>query len=410
MGFLGLWRWRVMLLVGLVLAGSTVAGVAAGGQVGTHRLMRNPHGPSGMFAPTHPGLVVRGAGVRASSLRTPHAVRSEAPAKAGAEVPWLRRANADTFVAGSGRLMTRIYPFAVNYRTSAGSFAPINTALKPAGAGFVQRANDLGVSLPKSASAPARVSDRAGSLSFGLVGASGTRRVTGQVETFSAAGGGTGLAFDSMSSGVGWKASAAGDHGVSWLVSASSGLAAKLVSGGVAFRNARGKTAWVFTAPVAHLPGASRPLPTRLTVRHTARGTMITVTAPARSALGRADGRSSGFAVFHPSAGAMIVPTAVPTDLPVVFTGTVVPGNENTLVGSGVQTGDCYVDSISPNTSFCSGDSNFVGPHDNALINFDVADNIPMGVQVLQAYAVMTLTSESTTTDEDEQPRDLELL
>jgi len=70
-------------------------------------------------------------------------------------------------------------------------------------------------------------------------------------------------------------------------------------------------------------------------------------------------------------------------------------------LGSGQQTGDCYLFSGAPTQSFCMGHENYVGPQNNALINFDVADNLPSHVQVLEAWAAMTLVSESTTTAED---------
>jgi hypothetical protein len=70
-----------------------------------------------MFGGGRPGYSPTNAEVRASSLRTPHAVRSQAPAKPGAELPWLRRADVNTFQAGSGRLITRIYSTPINLRT-----------------------------------------------------------------------------------------------------------------------------------------------------------------------------------------------------------------------------------------------------------------------------------------------------
>jgi YD repeat-containing protein len=47
------------------------------------------------------------------------------------------------------------------------------------------------------------------------------------------------------------------------------------------------------------------------------------------------------------------------------------------------------------------GDTDYVSADDHTLLNFDVADTLPTHVQVLLAYAVLTLTSESNTTPED---------
>lgn len=376
---------------------AVVVGVAAarGGQPGTRSLGQAPRLPSG-----RQGFVPSSRELRGSLLRTRHANRSAPPVRVGAEVPWLRRAASETFVAGSGRLVTKISPFAVNYRTASGSFAPIDPRLVPSGSGFAQKANDLGVLLPEEASSPARVANAGGGLTFAPEGVSGVGSVSGRVERFAAQGVGPTLAYGSMNEGVDWQASlpAGGGRTLRWLVRASRGLSARLTRSGVAFANSHGKVAWRFLAPVAHVAGSARPVAVRVSLRRMASGDLVTMTAAAGSRAVRGKGRH-GFAAYRPgTASAVMVGLANP--YPVVFAGQVVPGSSWDLANP---TGDCYVDSGSPDTSFCVEDTNYVGPNDNTLLNFDVADNIPAHAEILEAWAAMTLTSESSSTAEQVQ-------
>jgi RHS repeat-associated protein len=350
--------------------------------------------PSGPFALGKGGFRPSAVSMGARSLRVPGGRGQSPVTTVGGEVPWLRRADADTFMAGSGRLMTKIYPFAVNYRTASGAFSPIDNQLVASGSGYAQKANDLGVLLPGTAAGQAKVSDSSGSLAFGLSGATGTGSVSGAVEKFSAVSPGVDLRYSSLNSGIGWEATvsgAAASHGLSWVLNPSSGLTAKLVSGGVAFENAAGKRVWMFAAPTARAAGSSRPLPLRVSLSNTAKGTVITVAPSSATGAPAATPATASRGVVHSA--------AVTSGSSVTWDGLVVPGTFNYL-GSGVQTGDCYLDSGSPDTSFCLGDTNYVGPNNNALINFDVTDNLPQHVQVLQSFAVMELSSQDSGTAE----------
>ena len=318
-------------------------------------------------------------------------------------MPWLRRADSDTYVAGSGRLVTKIYPYPVNYRTSSGAFAPIDAGLVASGSSYGQKANDLGVQLPQSAADPAKVSTGGGSLALSLSGVSGTGTVSGSTEKF-ASSTGTTLSYASLSTGIGWQATLpAGQtsQGLQWVVDPSSGLSAKLVPGGVAFLNAGGKIVWVFKAPFAHLAGSTKPVRTRLSLSTTAQGTVVSVVPVTGTSASTTPAAAREFTSFSPASRAttdgVAVPVALPNPSPTVFDGQVIPGGY-TFIGS--PTGDCYVDQGSPDTSFCQTDTNYVGPTDHTLLNFDVADSMPTHVQILQAYVSMTLTSESTSTAE----------
>ena len=398
----GLVGGRTIVLAGvaaMLVVATPGVGLAGGARrsarVSALSPMKVGRAPAGVFAAGR-GFSPTARELAASALRTPRATRALAPTKVGAKVPWLSRADSNTFVAGSGHLMAKIYPFPVNYRSSSsGAWTPINPALKASSSGYAQTANDLGVRLPTSAAASAKVADRAGGLSFGLVGASGTGTVAGTTETFPGALSGVDLAYRSQTSGIGWQAQlspAAASRGLTWTVRPSTGLSAGLVSGGVAFRTAAGKVAWVFTAPTARQAGSGKPVVTRLSLAHSAQETVIHVVAAASPRTTRSP------AVFSPSVAPQVVPAAVPTSSPIVWSGQVVPGSVSFL---GQQTGDCYVDATSPDTSLCGANTDYVGPNDHMLVNFDVADSLPSHVQILQSFIGADLTSESSTTREN---------
>jgi RHS repeat-associated protein len=384
----------VVAVVGVlvvVLAGSSAASVAT-----------VKHSTSRVSALGRPGFAPSAKELGASSLRTPHADRSDLPVKAGAKLPWLSRADSNTFMAGSGRLVTRIYPTVVNYRKASGSFAAISSKLVSSASGYQQQANDLGVVLPRSAAGQVRVSGSGGGLTFGLLSSSGLGKVSGSTEQFRDALSGVDLAYSSQNSGIGWQASlsaAAASRGLSWRVSPSSGLTAKLVSGGVAFRNATGKTVWLFTAPTARTAVSGKPTPVKLSLRRSAQGVVIHIAAATGSEAAVSRSASQQFATFNLGTAGVMLPAAVPNPSPVIWSGQVIPGSF-VYPGAAQQTGDCYIDSGTPNTSFCLAGTNYVGPDDHTLVNFDVADNVPSHVQILQSYLSMTLTSQSNDTAE----------
>lgn len=238
---------------------SSVPAHAAPGRAGTRGVVLG-----------RPGFSASAREFRASLRHLRGAVRPSAAARPGARIARLSRARSNTYAAGSGRLTTRVYSEPVNYR-SHGRFLPINAGLARGDTGYRQHANNLGVLLPLSAAAPARVSVAGGSLRFALAGASGRRSVTGRVDRFVPTRGGTALAFSSENTGVGWQARTTGQAGLAWRVRMSRGLHAVLVADGVAFRNHGGRTVWTFTAPAAHRVGSSQALPTSVSLRTVAR-------------------------------------------------------------------------------------------------------------------------------------------
>ena len=381
----------MVVCVGLCLVvgvgSSATAGVSRGVHVANH----------GLFTAGRPGFSPTAREVAGSARRAGRSGRSGLPVRVGARLGWLSRATSSTFVAGSGRLVTRIYSVPVNYKTSRGSFAAIDDGLVATASGWRQRANDLGVRLPRSATQPARLSVAAGGLALRLAGSAGRGVTSGTVDRFMAARPGVDLAYRSQTTGIGWQASvssAEAGRGLSWVVSPSSGLSAKLVADGVAFVNRAGRTVWLFTAPTAHVAGSRQPAATRLSVSRTAQGDVIHLAlAGSRPAAAHRQ-----FAVLDPEVQAPIaVPAAISEPDPIVYDGQIVPGAVQYLGGS-EQTGDCYVDSTTPTTPLCGGDTDDVGPDDNMLVNFDIADNLPADVEILQAAVSLGLGSASDTT------------
>jgi hypothetical protein len=78
------------------------------------------------------------------------AERPGANAAVGREIVGLRTARSDTFTAGHGQLLAKVYPFAVNYRRPGGGWAAISNRLIAGGqGGYRNQANSFTVSLPK---------------------------------------------------------------------------------------------------------------------------------------------------------------------------------------------------------------------------------------------------------------------
>lgn len=320
--------------------------------------------------------------------------RYRVPLAVGEQVAGLSRRDSDTFRSGSGRLVTKVYPAPVNYRTAAGRYVPIDTQLVAAGSGFVQRANDLGVRLPKSASLPTQVSEPAGGLSFALQGASGTGSVSGTVESFPSALPGAGLSLGSEKGGVAWRTSmtpAAAATGLSWSVKTDNGLTAKLVSDQVEFVNRANKVVWVFLAPTAET-GSGKPVPTTVSLVRSSAGYVIHVGAPQPAP---ARGLAASYDLAPGSSSTEFVANH---DDQVTWEGQIIATSYFTA-GNDV-TGDCYIDGSTPDDSLCGGALDYVGPSDSTLLNIDVSDNVPQNVEVLGADLIDEAQSQSSSSSD----------
>jgi YD repeat-containing protein len=385
----------------LLVLGSAAASEAGPGR-GAAARARVPHlrrSDASLFT-AHRSSALRSGQIEASARRLVGARHGRAVRRLGSEVPWMRRAASDTFFAGGGRLLTKVYPLPVNYRTRSGAFARIRARLVRSGPGFRQAANSLGVWLPRSLQRPLRFSNTAGKLTLSLSHASGSGQVAGGVERFPVAARGVGLTLASMNFGIRWQARLSGGairRGLTWFVPRSTGLHARLARDGVEFFGPRRRAAWVLGAPSAYDGRSRQHLRTRLSLVRAHSGYVI--------AIHLVEARASGAAKGSLGASATSPLATVATPSFVLVGGAVFPGTQVWLGGSSLQgyaqTGDCYLNSQSPGTSFCSDNTNYVSANDHTVVNFDIADNVPDHVQVLLAYATMTLNSETSTTPED---------
>jgi len=336
---------------------------------------------------------------RAAARHTAGARAGRLPAHVGAKVPWLSRADSNTFEARSGHMVTRIYPFPVNYRDRAGHFVPVRTTLVPAHGGYAQRANNLGIRLPAVASDPARIGHAGGRvLSFSLLSAGGHGLIRGTSEHFASTSRGLGLSYQSLSSGIAWTAqtsAAASGRGLSWRFGLRRGLRARLVGGGVAFSGADGRVLWRFVAPSARATGSRRPEATRLSLRRVVGGVVVHV-AVIQTQLARSNADAD--ALSHTGTTTLAArPDLLGGSSPTVWDGQVVPGT----FSYPSETGSCYLSSAAPTTSYCGASTNYVGPANTTLLNFNVAASIPSHVQVLQSFVYDGITSASSSTGED---------
>jgi RHS repeat-associated protein len=140
-------------------------------------------------APASPLSAAALAAVTVPSTGQVGSVSGPLPAAKAASAPALWTANSRTTLEADGKYQTKVWPAAVNYRDTNGSWQPIDDALTVASDGTaVNGANSWQVSLPKTLSDPVKVSDGAAWVSFGLVGASpaATSTVAGSTATYAA--------------------------------------------------------------------------------------------------------------------------------------------------------------------------------------------------------------------------------
>jgi RHS repeat-associated protein len=332
----------------------------------------------------------------ASSGKLPGARRGHPLVHLGAAVPWLRRADSNTFMAGAGRLVTRVYPEPINYRNGK-RFVPIQTRLVSAAGRYVQAANGLGVSFPGLAGGAVRLRDGYGTVSLQVLGARGRGSVSKYSERFTGALPGVNLSLSSLTSGFGWQARisrAAAAQGLHWLARSSAGLEVRLIRRGVAFVDRAGHVAWIWGAPSAFDPNTGRRVPIRLSLRKVPRGILISLRFLMSSG-SAASGAKVRTRAARDASGPMAVAS---TPAYIQVGGAAFPGTHIYLGTPANMTGDCYLSSAQPTTSLCLGNTNYVDANDHTLLNFDIADNMPSHVQVLSSFVTMDLSSESGTT------------
>lgn len=180
--------WLCVVVCGLVVGGLGVqlAGSAAGAvpRASARRVAEVKRADRGLEAGAElrswlSARVFRGAAVHVAG------VGRRAPfGRLGSQVTSMRRADSDTYLAASGKLVTKIYPSAVNYRGRGGRYVPINARLVRRSGRYVQAANDLGIALPATAAQPARLGRGRDALAVSVVGGQGAAMVRGTTQTF----------------------------------------------------------------------------------------------------------------------------------------------------------------------------------------------------------------------------------
>jgi RHS repeat-associated protein len=361
------WRLRVLLCVSslAVLTGAGQASAATGSAASTVA-MESPGVRAALATEAHntSPLVETQGGTGASS------------SPAGELVPSLATAYSNTWRSRGHALVARIYPAPVNYKGSDGEWHAINNTLIPAPlGGYQSEANSFTLQVPTSLSTGMTLTDGSRSIKFALVeGKEVMPAVAGATATYSEALPATDFAYESLSSGVKETATlknAAAPEALRFELSASSGLTARQTSAGaIELTDAEGNVAFRIPVPLAYRPGedpgAGRALPMSLTAN--ASGWALSVDT------GEAWLRSDL------ATGAVIVDPTVD-----------VGGSQN-----------CWVESDSPKSSYCSQSSFDVGyqseepAHEHhGLLEFSLS-SLPQAANIYDAKLGLYLGSKST--------------
>jgi YD repeat-containing protein len=415
MRILGMRPSRVALTGAIVLV-AVSAGLLAGGHA---RAAKHPSAVLAAIARqqrTHPSdQFAHALAEFPSSRRTTVAVSRHLPGarghspvtKIGARVKWLDKANSNTYVAGSGHLATKVYPLAVNYRTRKGAFSTINPRLVRAGHVLRERANNLGVRVPMNANRALHVGGRGRALSIKLAGASGAGHLAGMTETYGRVEPGVSLRYKSSNAGIGFSArvdSARAARSMRWVVRGSAGLRARVVHGQAQFRTKRGRIVDELTAPAVHT-ASGKAVPVRLALARRRGLTTITIYPLGVTTATPAQTTPAGGVhpdILQPPAG----PPGFQAGYPIWEDGAWITGGDiyttgPTLDDAGETTGDCDLNSAAPNTASCGAATVSVGPKDHALLNFDVTQQLPDHVQILDSFVTMHVKSESKSSTEE---------
>jgi RHS repeat-associated protein len=319
--------------------------------------------------------MMQGSGpLTATQGGTGDAAELQAPSN-GELQPDLSTAFSDTWLVGRRHEVTRVFAAPVNFKASDGSWQQIDNSLVPAAlGGFENRANSFKLTVPTSLSNGLSIESGGQTITAALRnGKEAMPSVSGTTARYVDALAGTDFEYDSTSSGVKETAilkNQSAPETLQFLISSSSKLSATSAPGGVDVRDARGHVAFELPAPVAYRPvdgpGKGRKLP--ITLTQTAGGWLLSVDT---SVTWLREALASG-------------PVAVDPSLEV-------GGSQN-----------CWVESDSPTTSFCSQTTMDVGYTSTApahehhgLLQFSLS-SLPEGATVLNARLGLYLQSHST--------------
>lgn len=283
--------------------------------------------------------------------------------------------NSNTWTVGRENQVTRIFAAPVNYRGSDARWHAIDNTLVPAAmGGYENQANSFTLRVPNSLSTGLSLEAGGNSISAALQGGKEAMpAVAGGTARYSEALTSTDLEYESTSTGVKETATLKDPNApqaIRFSLSATGSLSAKATTGGIAVLDAEGKTAFALPAAVAYRPGqdpgTGRQLPMSLTA--TSNGWTLTIDT---SALWLREELAHGAVAVDPSLE--------------------VGGSQN-----------CWVESDSPSTSFCSQTTMDVGyqstepAHEHhGLLQFNLS-SLPEGADVLNARLGLYLQAHST--------------
>jgi RHS repeat-associated protein len=181
------------------------------------------------------------------------------------ELP-LSSANGRAFLTSSGTRVAVVYPAAVNYRSSDGQWAAIDTTAHANSSGWVQQANDWNAQLPSNLSSPVTISRRGAQMSMALVGASGAGAAQSSTVAYAGALSDTSVRYTYLNQALKESlvlASADAPSSFSWDVTVPSGYSLRSVAGAAQVLDGAGDVVFDLVEPsVSDASGATGPTPT----------------------------------------------------------------------------------------------------------------------------------------------------
>lgn len=301
---------------------------------------------------------------------------AEPSAPAGGElVPSLSTANSDTWRLGRQPMVSRIFAGPVNYKASGGAWHPISDQLVPAAlGGYENEANSFSLHVPMSLSSGMSITTPEHSMSFLLEGGKeALPAVSGSVASYHEALSSTDFEYDSTSTGVQETATLenpSAPEQLRFALSASAGLTARREADGmVELLDGQGGVVFRIPAPLAFRPGADPGTGRVLasTLSQSGSGWVLSIDT------------SESWLRSELASGAVAVDPSVEV------------GSQN-----------CWIESDTPTTSYCSQTSFDVGyqseataHNDHGLLDFNLS-SLPSDVTVINAKLGLYLQSKST--------------
>jgi RHS repeat-associated protein len=300
-----------------------------------------------------------------------------ATTKYGTEVTALRTRVSRTYRNSTGSYVSAISAASVNYKDTAGNWQPIDDSLTPASSGnaHVNKANRYTATLPSElGSAPVRVEFGSSWITQQLQGASATGTVDGSTKTYSAALPATTVAYtvgpDQLTELLRLDSTNA-PKTFTFDFKASPGLRVqKNDQGQIVLTDSSGKVSFVVPAPAMMDAAGATSGAIVVSVQPTADGATVSLT-PDRAWLESSDRK-----------------------FPVTIDPSVMIGGDDA---------DCYINSGTPNTSYCGVGTNLDVGYDGSstsrsLLYFNVGNIIPSNAIVLDANLQLYLQSSLNST------------